>query len=388
MNAATTNSVAVSARLTCVRGGLGGCTALHRTAVWGSVLLARSRSCVVQPPKLDSMTHKRQGAHKAPQSSDDGACHRFHRWLAHACTEPDFKPDAGMQSRNASILSQTAVCLRQFPRYTHAASKEVRALQPGASRGLGRETSDRYAAFAFVAPFMAAQVGGSDACRFARAVPGLQTRLGCHPCFATRVAVNATAPYARPHMANILTLGTSAIREHDGLFSLNDIHAASGGEEKHRPQQFMRLDQTQALIAEIQSSNAQISAFKTKRGAHGGTYACRELVIAYAAWISAAFHLKVIRVFLNAQVQPPVAAPAPPKRNVIRCKVESVSVTMRLTSGGVGFGIRLQGDHYNMHRFTPGEAIELEYAQGATPLADLPIGVNRIAQNGRKAATA
>ena len=87
-------------------------------------------------------------------------------------------------------------------------------------------------------------------------------------------------------------------------------------------------------------------------------------------------------------VQPPVAAPAPPpKRNVIRCKVESVSVTMRLTSGGVGFGIRLQGDHYNMHRFAPGESIELEYAQGATPLADLPIGVNRIAQNGRKAAS-
>lgn len=87
-------------------------------------------------------------------------------------------------------------------------------------------------------------------------------------------------------------------------------------------------------------------------------------------------------------LQPPVAPPAPPKRNVINCKVESVAVTMRLTSGGVGFGIRLQGDHYNMHRFAPGESIELEYAQGATPLADLPIGVNRIAQNGRKAATA
>jgi hypothetical protein len=32
-------------------------------------------------------------------------------------------------------------------------------------------------------------------------------------------------------------------------------------------------------------------------------YACRELVIAYAAWISPAFHLKVIRVFLDAQKQ-------------------------------------------------------------------------------------
>lgn len=93
-----------------------------------------------------------------------------------------------------------------------------------------------------------------------------------------------------------------------------------------------------------------------------------------------------MRNALNAKAHPQVAPPPPPKRNVIRCKVESVAVIMRLTSGGVGFGIRLQGDHYNMHRFTPGEAIELEYAQGATPLADLPIGVNRIAQPGRKAA--
>lgn len=87
--------------------------------------------------------------------------------------------------------------------------------------------------------------------------------------------------------------------------------------------------------------------------------------------------------------KPQVAAkPEPPKRNVINCKIESVAVIMHLTSGSTRFGIRLQGDHYNMHRFTPGEAIELEYAQGATPLVDLPIGVNRIAKNGRKAATA
>jgi hypothetical protein len=188
---------------------------------------------------------------------------------------------------------------------------------------------------------------------------------------------------------SVITIGDFSVRQHDGLFSLNDLHKAAGGELRHRPVEFIRLEQTRALLNELQKGGDHHLFTNTVKGRNGGTYVCRELVIAYAAWISAAFHLKVIRVFLNAKAHPQVAAtPAPPKRNVIRCKVESVSVTMRLTSGGVGFGIRLQGDHYNMHRFTPGESIELEYAQGATPLADLPIGVNRIAQPGRKAATA
>lgn len=99
-------------------------------------------------------------------------------------------------------------------------------------------------------------------------------------------------------LSHALLLGAVSVRQHDGLFSLNDLHRASGGKPGHRPGNFLQLDQTKALIAEI--ANAGIPAFESRRGAHGGTYACRELVIAYAAWISAAFHLRVIRVFLAA----------------------------------------------------------------------------------------
>jgi len=108
--------------------------------------------------------------------------------------------------------------------------------------------------------------------------------------------------------ANLLTLGTSAIRQHGDLFSLNDLHRAAGGEAKHEPNQFTRLDQTRALIEEIKSADSRI-CIKTQRGAHGGTYASRELVIAYAAWISPAFHLKVIRVFLDAATPAQQALP-------------------------------------------------------------------------------
>ena len=103
-----------------------------------------------------------------------------------------------------------------------------------------------------------------------------------------------------------LTVAGTSVRQVNGLYSLNDLHKASGGEAKHEPNQFSRLEQTQALIAEIKSADMR-NCIETRRGNNGGTYACKELVIAYAAWISAAFHLKVIRVFLDA-VQP--VAPA------------------------------------------------------------------------------
>lgn len=90
------------------------------------------------------------------------------------------------------------------------------------------------------------------------------------------------------------TVGEIAVRQLNGLFSLNDLHRASGGEEKYEPNRFLRNDQTKALVTEIETAGAKAFEAKPKVG----TYACRELVIAYAAWISAAFHLKVIRVFL------------------------------------------------------------------------------------------
>ena len=101
----------------------------------------------------------------------------------------------------------------------------------------------------------------------------------------------------------ILSLDSTIVRQIDGLYSLNDVHKASGGQSKHEPNYFVRLDTTQCLIEEISKSPDVGICIKSQRGINGGTWACRELVIAYASWISAAFHLKVIRVFLNA-IQP------------------------------------------------------------------------------------
>lgn len=87
-------------------------------------------------------------------------------------------------------------------------------------------------------------------------------------------------------------------QDSEGRYSINDLHKASGGEPRHAPAQYLRLDQVNELIQEI--LNVQICTFKpitTQRGRTGGTYVCKELVYAYAMWVSAAFSLKVIRAY-------------------------------------------------------------------------------------------
>lgn len=93
-----------------------------------------------------------------------------------------------------------------------------------------------------------------------------------------------------------LIISNQAISQHNGLFSLNDLHKVSGGVEKHKPSNFLRNQETKELIAEIESDN-QIAYHTINGGNHRGTYVCRELVIRYGMWISPKFSLMVIRAF-------------------------------------------------------------------------------------------
>jgi hypothetical protein len=105
-----------------------------------------------------------------------------------------------------------------------------------------------------------------------------------------------------------LTISSKDIRTLDGLYSLNDLHKAAGSESRHLPTQFLRNQQTRELIAEIDSyANSHSSDEKLSHNIQNGkgTWVCKELVYAYAMWISPKFNLQVIRAFDQAQHQEP-----------------------------------------------------------------------------------
>ena len=103
---------------------------------------------------------------------------------------------------------------------------------------------------------------------------------------------------------NAIAISNVAIRQtENNLYNLNDLHKASGGEKRHELTNWLKLQQTAELIdelskPEIPGLEENQHVIKVVRGGNKrGTYACKELVYAYATWISAKFFLQVIRTF-------------------------------------------------------------------------------------------
>ena len=94
-----------------------------------------------------------------------------------------------------------------------------------------------------------------------------------------------------------VSVANISIRQFGDLYSLNDLHKASGGQDKHSPRRWLQNKQTADLIAEIEIDG--ISSIQKKQGL--GTFVCKELVVHYGMWISSTFSLKVIRAFLDTQ---------------------------------------------------------------------------------------
>lgn len=90
-------------------------------------------------------------------------------------------------------------------------------------------------------------------------------------------------------------------RDSEGRYCLNDIQRlATLGRNPRTVEihEYLRRPETHALIYEIENTGkTNIKAVTTQRGRNGGTYVVKELIYAYAMWISPEFHLKVIRAY-------------------------------------------------------------------------------------------
>ena len=91
-------------------------------------------------------------------------------------------------------------------------------------------------------------------------------------------------------------------QDEQGRYCLNDLHKASGGEKRHQPANWLRMDQTIELIEELSTphirgveQNQPVNTING--GTNRGTYVCKELVYAYTMWISPKFSIRVIRTF-------------------------------------------------------------------------------------------
>lgn len=112
---------------------------------------------------------------------------------------------------------------------------------------------------------------------------------------------------------NALSIAHATIRQDaQGRYCLNDLHAAAGGTPHHRPSKWLATKQAQGLISALEQSpnsgseaeegKARIRALPIASVRGGpdelrGTYIAKEMVYAYAMWISPEFHLRVIDAY-------------------------------------------------------------------------------------------
>lgn len=94
--------------------------------------------------------------------------------------------------------------------------------------------------------------------------------------------------------SNVRVAGVTIRRDSEGRFRLNDLHKASGGAKRHGPSYWLSNHQTAELIQLLETTGFPVVILE---GRGGGTYVAKELVYAYAMWVSAEFHLHVIRTF-------------------------------------------------------------------------------------------
>lgn len=96
-----------------------------------------------------------------------------------------------------------------------------------------------------------------------------------------------------------LTIAQITIRQDaEGRYCLNDLHLASGREKRHQTSNFLRREETKAIINELLTPHIRgVKPVVSEEGRYGATYVVKQLVYSYAMWLSPKFHLQVVDAY-------------------------------------------------------------------------------------------
>jgi hypothetical protein len=163
-------------------------------------------------------------------------------------------------------------------------------------------------------------------------------------------------------MNQLMTIdGVSVRRDLEGRYCLNDLHRAAGAFDKHKPAFWLRNEQAVQLVTELQISNSPMEqpVQVIRGGNEQGTYVCKELVYAYAMWISASFSLKVIRTFDSAVSEPnPVTNLSADKMKAGVILIEFMRKELNLSNSSVLGACKKLQDAVGLPNLTPQYAID------------------------------
>ncbi len=99
-------------------------------------------------------------------------------------------------------------------------------------------------------------------------------------------------------MSNLIITDVAIRQDSQNRYCLNDLHKAAGNKPKHQPANWLRLEQTKALITVIERSSDLRNAINIMQGGCSqGTFVVKQMVYAYTMWISPEFQLQVINAY-------------------------------------------------------------------------------------------
>ena len=124
-------------------------------------------------------------------------------------------------------------------------------------------------------------------------------------------------------------MGMNIRQDASGLYSLNDVHRASGESDHKPPSKWLETSQPRE-VASLLEARTRIRVLGVKNGGNNpGTFACRELVLMYAACLNTKFYIEVFQAFDFLLQGDTVSASDIALRNSLRAEYPSLTDALR-----------------------------------------------------------